>query len=145
MARETLAPFVDKIWKGPTQGDWIREVLDAAKSAGVVPPDLELSDLDRLFQVFRTNALGMKGYRPQPYPGNLTVIAAEDGRSPNDDPTLGWKSLAQGALGTWKTPGDHYSVLREPQVKSFADEAKAAQYVEKLIREKTGKGYRQVA
>jgi predicted DNA-binding WGR domain protein len=33
----------------------------------------------------------------------------------------------------------------QAQVKSFPDEQAAAQHVEKLIREKTGKGYREVA
>ena len=120
IGRETLAPFIDQIRQTSRAGDGVPEILDAARCAGVVPPDLELSDLNRLFQVFRVNVLAMSEYRALPYPGHLALIAAAEGRQLDDDPTLGWESLVKGDLEAWKTPGDHYHLLHEPQVVSFA-------------------------
>jgi amino acid adenylation domain-containing protein len=121
LGRETLAPVFDRVLHKSREGDGIGEILEAAKGAGIVPPDLALGDLRRLFEVFRANARAMEEYPVQPYPGRLTVIAAEEGRRPHDDPSLGWESLSAGGLKVCKTPGDHYSALREPQVKSLAE------------------------
>ncbi|MEO6196442.1 MAG: amino acid adenylation domain-containing protein [Thermoanaerobaculia bacterium] len=120
LRREILVQLADKLQRETTGRDLVDEVLVAARSAAVIPPDLDLEDLHRLFAVFRTNARGMEEYRAQPYSGRLTVVAAEEG-SAGDGPELGWAPLASGGLDLWKTPGDHYHVLREPQVRSFAE------------------------
>ena len=49
------------------------------------------------------------------------MIAAAEGWRPHGDPSLGWESLAAGGLEVAETPGDHYSILREPQVRSLAE------------------------
>ncbi|HSK77003.1 MAG TPA: amino acid adenylation domain-containing protein, partial [Thermoanaerobaculia bacterium] len=121
LGKETLAAFVDKMRHESRRGNRVREILEAARSAGVVPPQFELDELERLFEVFRTNARGMEEYRAEPYPGRLTVIAVEEGRHPDIDPSLGWESLAEGGLELWTAPGDHHSVLRKPQVRSLAE------------------------
>ena len=117
--RETLAPLVDQIRRTSRAADGIPGILDAARRAGVVPPDLELSDLGRLFEVFRANVQATSEYRPLPYPGHLALVAAEEHL--DDDPTLGWESLVKGGVEASKTPGDHYHLLHEPQVAVFAE------------------------
>jgi amino acid adenylation domain-containing protein len=121
LGREALASLLKKM-QHPLKGqDWVEEILKAARRVGVVPPDLETRDLHRLFEVFRVNARGVEEYQAQPYSGRLTVVVAEKGRRPGDQPSLGWESLAAGGLEVWQTPGDHYCALREPQVKSLAE------------------------
>lgn len=55
----------------------------------------------------------VKVYRPRPYPGRLTIFKARDSWGPND---LGWSSLAAGGIDVEMVPGDHYTMIEEPQV-----------------------------
>ncbi len=36
-------------------------------------------------------------------------------------PDLGWGGLAEGGVEVDEIPGDHYSILREPNVQALAD------------------------
>jgi thioesterase domain-containing protein len=60
------------------------------------------------------------GYRPEPYPGRLTVFTAgasevEDQRRSGD----AWTALA-GGVDRHVLPGDHFSLLAEPNVATLA-------------------------
>lgn len=46
------------------------------------------------------------GYVPRPYKGPLAVFQARDEKRPTDDPSLGWRSLAQD-VDLHTIPGDH--------------------------------------
>ncbi|MCW3093594.1 MAG: amino acid adenylation domain protein [Ferruginibacter sp.] len=73
-----------------------------------------------------TNASIAKAYKPQPYPGQLTIF-----RSPEifSDPTLGWKNYVTGGIKTVDIPGYHShrrEIMNEPAVQSTAAELKKA-------------------
>jgi thioesterase domain-containing protein len=56
-------------------------------------------------------------YRPQRYPGPLTIFRASiqpEGIEP--DPSLGWREYADGMLTVHDTPGTHNSILKEPHL-----------------------------
>jgi amino acid adenylation domain-containing protein len=95
--------------------------LEEAKKAGVIHPDMSAEQARRLYELFKINVGAMNSYSPQPYPGRVTLFAAQerpDG-SPHD-PTLGWSGLAAG-VEVHVVPGDHYSVVREPHVRFLAE------------------------
>ena len=53
----------------------------------------------------------MYDYRPQPYSGRTVLFCAS-----NEAADRGWSSLAAGTLETYTIPGNHYEILREPDV-----------------------------
>ena len=71
----------------------------------------------RNFHIIDTYDKAVKAYRPKPYKGKLTVIKAERSWGPNE---MGWSALAQGGLEVQLVPGDHFSVILEPQVAVLA-------------------------
>lgn len=59
-------------------------------------------------------------YRPQPWPGPLTLFRASiqsDPRLPRD---LGWGSIAYGGVEVFEVPGDHFSIFGEPNIHILA-------------------------
>jgi len=86
-------------------------VLTEAKRLNILPPDIGLEQMGRLFEVFKTNLKAMYDYRPEPYSGRTVLFCASDEVSER-----GWSSLAAGTLETYTIPGDHYKMMREPDV-----------------------------
>lgn len=63
-------------------------------------------------------------YDPHPFAGRLTLFRSTERPSwPGvrfDDPTLGWKSLAQGGIDTLDVPGAHLDLFEKPTVRVLA-------------------------
>ncbi|MGJ4940736.1 condensation domain-containing protein [Bradyrhizobium sp. HKCCYLS1011] len=83
---------------------------DVCRSLGVPVPRFLRSNLV-LF-----SAIGRK-YVPRSYPGRLLLFRAE-GRTAEygDDLTLGWSNIAAGGIVVHQVPGNHLSIMRQPQV-----------------------------
>jgi thioesterase domain-containing protein len=73
--------------------------------------------LRRLLRVFKTNVRAFRRYRPQPYPGRITLFRPAEAVS---DPTLGWGALSPHPVEIETLPGDHVSILAEPHVRTLA-------------------------
>jgi amino acid adenylation domain-containing protein len=72
-------------------------------------------------QVMETLYEALVNYKPQPYPGQLTLIRAR--RQPlfsSHDPTKGWDRLALGGLTVKVVPGNHANMLYSPHVEQVA-------------------------
>jgi thioesterase domain-containing protein len=66
-------------------------------------------------------------YAPGDYPGAVTVFRAR--AQPlfvRYEPDLGWGRLAAGGVTTHVVPGNHVSILREPQVGALSAALQAA-------------------
>lgn len=59
-------------------------------------------------------------YVPKPYEGSVTLFCTSEWVTTFHDPYLGWGSLCPGGLETLEVPGDHYSVVTEPHVRTLA-------------------------
>ena len=60
-------------------------------------------------------------YKPQAYPGRLVLVrCSEISASGRDDPLLGWRDLAVG-IDVKETPGNHLTVVKEPNVRHLAE------------------------
>lgn len=84
--------------------------------------------LRRLLTVFKTNVRAFRRYRPEPYPGRITLFRpalAGDGTEEDPaavaDPTLGWGALSPEPVDLQTIPGDHISALAEPLVRTLAE------------------------
>jgi len=84
--------------------------------------------LRRLLTVFKTNVRAFRCYRPEPFPGRITLFrpalahgGAEDDPVAAADPTLGWGVLSPLPVEVETVPGDHISALAEPHVRTLAE------------------------
>ena len=76
----------------------------------------------------RTTAIE-RGYQARPYDGSITIFLARDthfGQLPANDPRLVWCRFAKGGVQIHELPGEHVTVMREPNARaSKRVEAKA--------------------
>jgi acyl-CoA synthetase (AMP-forming)/AMP-acid ligase II/thioesterase domain-containing protein/acyl carrier protein len=79
-----------------------------------VPPEYH-----RRYQSFirRFNS-AIKRYKPQPYPGRITLFRAlQQPLLGSYDPTMGWGNVAAAGLTIVVVPGDHIDMIAEPHVR----------------------------
>jgi amino acid adenylation domain-containing protein len=96
----------------------LRRLLEEACRAGIVPPDLELDSLRRLFAVFRSGLGALATYEARPYPGPVLLIRSEVTNGRNA--TLGWGRIAGAGVEVHQVAGDHFTMLRRPHVTAIA-------------------------
>jgi thioesterase domain-containing protein len=95
--------------------------FQAAKPDGQANlPKLKRSELKRLFQVFQANVRADSHYRPQQYPGQVTLF-----KTAHQDSTWGWGDIAAEGVELHQIPGHHMNVLRPPQVQDLAEKLSA--------------------
>jgi amino acid adenylation domain-containing protein len=102
----------------------ISHCLMAAKLLDLVPSDISFDHFRRFVRVLGTNLIAETVYHPRPYRGLVTLF-----RSPvknGVDPYYGFGNLAIGGIEVYEVPGDHYTLLREPNVEIIAEKLKEA-------------------
>ena len=50
----------------------------------------------------------------------VTIVSSADSRRVCGEPTLGWKDLISGTIGTIELSGDHDTIVKEPLVHELA-------------------------
>jgi thioesterase domain-containing protein len=97
-----------------------------ARQAGLVPgADPEAGR--HVFQVFQENIKAVHDYRPNSYPGKVTLFRPVDQTKTNelfDDPRLGWGEWTEGGVEVVHVPGDHAHMVHEPAVAELAKKLK---------------------
>ena len=94
-------------------------LLELAIAAGVVPADIERSQIERLYHVFKTNVRAMLAYTPQLFDGRVTLFKAEE-PLPGSGPENSWEEFALDGVEIHSVPGNHYTMTREPHVRALA-------------------------
>jgi thioesterase domain-containing protein/acyl carrier protein len=107
--------------RGLNPDEQLNYVLEWARRANLVPPDAGAEQIRRLASVYKANIRATQSYKPKAYPKRITLFRAserfaEDGQ----DPTMGWSEIATGGLDTCTLPGSHYTIVREPHVRTLA-------------------------
>jgi amino acid adenylation domain-containing protein len=85
------------------------------------PLDLGISQLRHLFELFKANVHAAENYRPAK--SNQKVILLQAADAPADDAAATlrrWEEVAE-VVETHRLPGDHYSIVTEPNVTSLAE------------------------
>jgi thioesterase domain-containing protein len=128
--------FLEDIWRAGPGGRWAalrRTVRTAARQMVHIirPPRTGRADAADVFagrdipeyfrRVVETNYQALRTYEPKVYPGRVTLLKAHTrplfrlhGRD------LGWTKLAGGGLEVVEVPGNHNTILKEPNVKAMA-------------------------
>ena len=77
-------------------------------------------------KVARVQIQALRKYRPQIYPGRLTLFRARmQPLFSSHRPDKGWRRVAAGGLDIKVIPGNHLGMLQEPHVKVLAKELRA--------------------
>jgi acyl transferase domain-containing protein/thioesterase domain-containing protein/acyl carrier protein len=101
--------------------------LEQGRMANLIPSQIDLSDAQLIVEVTKANALAARHYLPRPYSGRLTLFQAMDdhplfptGNGTSPDHASRWKKLAL-SVDLHEIPGNHYTILRQPQVQVVAE------------------------
>jgi len=93
----------------------------------------DLSQLQRLIEVFKANMDAMWNYTPQTYPGRVVFFYAKERRELYDPlyPFLPWLDLAAGGVEIQTVPGDHISMHLSPNIEVLAE--KLGGYLQDIV------------
>lgn len=107
---------------GHSADEQIRLFVDRLQRTGVMHAEDSLGQVRRLLRVYRTNVHAYRAYRPRPYPGPVTVLRAASEAAPAEAPAdLGWSAFTPLPATVREVPGDHVTLLAEPNVRVLAE------------------------
>ncbi|EGJ29281.1 MULTISPECIES: non-ribosomal peptide synthetase [Moorena] len=119
-----LSIAVEELKQGGLE-EQLQHILREAKGLNILPPEIGIEQMRKLFGVFQANLMAMYRYQPQPYSGRIALFCARELEAED----RGWHELAVGGLETYRIPGDHYTMMRSPHVEILAKQ------LELLVRE----------
>jgi amino acid adenylation domain-containing protein len=97
-----------------------------ARASNILPPDLELDQLQRLYRLFKINLGAMLRYMPQSKQDRITLLRTEEYSTANGNVgAAGWESFATEGVEVYVVEGNHFNMVREPFVKSLANQLRA--------------------
>jgi amino acid adenylation domain-containing protein len=107
-----------------TADEQLTFVLGEAQKAKLFPAELSVADFRRIFQnyseVFQANIRATRAYVPAPSSHRLVQFrAAHKSVSVAYEPRWLWEQLVP-KVDLHQVPGDHYTILREPNVQTLA-------------------------
>ena len=91
----------------------------------IVPAPFDNSDFWKERPQLRT---AFQTYRPDVYPGKAVLFLASQRVALHRDTDRPWRSVAGGGLDVHIIPGDHQSILREPDVQVLAQKIRTLYY-----------------
>jgi amino acid adenylation domain-containing protein len=98
-------------------------VLQRAIAAEMVPQDVQLAVVRRVFEVFKGNVEANENYRPQVSSQRITLFKGDKETVETPDETMGWGVLTSGEVEVHTVPGsDHFTIGLEPYVRSLAEQ-----------------------
>jgi thioesterase domain-containing protein len=103
----------------------LARLLEHSIAAEIVDSSFGVKQFRNLFQVFRSNNRAFESYFPRTYPDRIQLfIAGDKSAGVAEAQTKGWSELA-GEVETHVIAGDHYTILRNPNVEKLAEELTA--------------------
>jgi len=71
----------------------------------------------RNFYILSIYQQAIQAYKPYVYPGRILLLHSTEQAS---EPPAGWEALGAGGVESHVVPGDHHTILHEPQIKIWA-------------------------
>lgn len=113
---------VDRILE-QEQGARMTYIVRMARDHDMLPPEVGVETLSSMFGVYQANLLAAHKYEPEYHQVNVHLFTAADSSGHlKQDPTLGWGGLLGDLLRVHTLPGDHYSIIRKPNVNLLAEQ-----------------------
>ena len=104
----------------------IAHVFHEARRVNWITPDVELAQFQHFIRLLRTHTEAWRSYTPQTYPGHITLFRAMEQQHESFAADLGWGQLARDGVTVIEVPGDHITMLHEPQVQVLAQVLQAS-------------------
>jgi len=95
-------------------------VQNALVQYGVVPRENAHAEMTRLIEIFGRNFRAMERYSLRQTEQNVLLLLAAEGQVP-EQLARQWKQWAGGGVEYHLVPGDHYTMIRRPNVTVIAD------------------------
>jgi thioesterase domain-containing protein len=96
----------------------VETFVHEARKAGLLPPDVQLAEVQRYIQMYRCQTAALQRYRPQPTTTPVHLFTAE--HQPGEDPKRGWGNLLGSLLQQHPIGGTHHSIVVGPHVVDLA-------------------------
>jgi thioesterase domain-containing protein len=96
----------------------LQEGVQEAQRAGLLPPDVQLDEVQRLVGIYRGQRAAMQAYRPQRTAAAVHLYTAAD--QPGQDPHRGWQGLLGPLLQLRPIGGTHQSIVLDPHAAELA-------------------------
>jgi thioesterase domain-containing protein/acyl carrier protein len=111
------------------EGEILERLFGPLQQAGLLPPDLGLTEIRRLFEAFRSHVGALSRYRPaSSWRGRLHLFVAEERLTGEvASPESSWQGRATEGMEVFPLSGSHHTLLQEPHVQTLAA------YLRKLI------------
>jgi thioesterase domain-containing protein/acyl carrier protein len=96
-------------------------VAECLAAVEFLPPGTGERQLRQVLAVYRANVQALRAYQAGSYPDGMTLLRAEEplpGVPAEDD--LGWRRIAGGPVDIVTVPGNHLTLLTEPNVHVLA-------------------------
>jgi thioesterase domain-containing protein len=110
-------PLVKQFLKAAEQEQW-KMVQETLTSYGVLAPKTAHAEMTALLDVYTRNALAMNNYSIQTSKQAVVYLRASE--TPERFSKL-WTKWADGGIQFHVVPGDHYTILRRPNVRIIAE------------------------
>ncbi len=99
----------------------LEHLFAVAQGMNLLPPEMTPTQMAYLFRIFKANQTALARYQVQPYGGRVILCSAEE---ETDD--RGWDTVLTGEFGIVHIPGNHYRIMKSPQVQLLANAVRAA-------------------
>ena len=98
----------------------VKHLFNRAKQQSIFPPEIEIEQMLALWNVFQANVIADYHYQPKSYSGSILLIhASESPLEVTENSTHGWDALVLDEIQTHTITGDHYTIMRSPQVEEL--------------------------
>ena len=97
----------------------LEQLCAVAVRENILPSDLGLAYVRRLFHVFRSHLTAYKTYTPQPYAGDVTLFTSAD--DAQEQHAHGWTNHVRGELDVHVLTADHFSIVKAPHTTAVAE------------------------
>jgi amino acid adenylation domain-containing protein len=100
-------------------------VIAQGQQANLFSPEVKPAHIKRLLDVYQANRKAFQRYQSQVYHGKLTVFSATDRQDQlSPESSLGWEKFTTKAVESYPVPGNHYNMVRSPNVQALAKQLK---------------------
>ena len=101
-------------------------VLARLQAEGMMPPDAGIEQLENYLNVYMSNGRALNTYSPQAYLGQMTLFRAmHEPLHQYFDDTLGWGRFTADPITIYDVPGNHSTMIFEPNVQVLAEKLEA--------------------
>jgi thioesterase domain-containing protein len=125
--REEPLPIAEDYLRQLSRDDQLLYIMEQAKKARIMPQELSLGQVKRSLENYIARVKALHTYTPEIYPGRMvlfrrTVFLDGEKESLSTDPTWGWGRHSKEPIDVCDIPGDHVSIVNEPDVQVLAEE-----------------------